>query len=114
MIRINGIDMPTPTHYQVDYENIGQFQRNANGNIMGDLVAIKATIQAQWDILSDDEAQAVLSQGRPAIVNVQFFDPDINRNRNAAMLMQRRAGQVAMQRGGRLWWKGLSISLTER
>ncbi len=49
--------------------------RAANGEMLGDLIAIKTTLQIQWPPLDHEEARRVDAAVSPAYINVYFKDP---------------------------------------
>jgi len=79
---IGGITMPalkkeglTISKEKVWSRNTG---RAANGDMIGDLVAIKYTLDCEWPPLSREQAAVVDAAVTPAFFNVTFTDPGSN------------------------------------
>lgn len=79
---IDGVTMPTLkkegltiSKEKVWSSNTG---RAANGDMIGDLVAIKYTLDCEWPPLSREQAAVVDAAVTPAFFNVTFTDPGSN------------------------------------
>lgn len=79
---IGGVTMPTlkkegmtVSKEKVWSSNTG---RAANGDMIGDLVAIKYTLDCEWPPLSRAQAAVIDAAVSPAFFNVTFTDPGSN------------------------------------
>ena len=113
MIKINGAELPSPSDYRVDSETIGEFRRNANGGMVGDLVARKARVQCGWEMLEDVHFKAILAAVRPHRVEVEFYDAEAGGMRAAEMYANPAAARVAFRRGSGVWWRNVGVSFVE-
>ena len=113
-ITINGVAMPSPDSYSLEYKPIGSFQRNANGNLVGDLVAVKAAIAVGWRMLDDTEFKRILTHMKPFFANVEYYDPQHGARQTRLMHTMPGSGKVALDGTGQLWWKDVSCVFVER
>lgn len=79
---IDGVTMPTLkkegltiTKEKIWSKNTG---RAANADMIGDIVAIKYTLDCEWPPLSREEAAVVDAAVTPAFFDVTFTDPGSN------------------------------------
>jgi len=113
VIRVGGRRFPQPSEYRVEHEDIGEFRRNANGGMVGDIVAKKARISCAWDILEDDLFKVILGSVKHSRVDVEFYDPEIGGMRAAQMMTRPGAARIGMKRGNEIWWRGVGVSFIE-
>ena len=113
VLRVGGQRFPAPSNYRVDYEDIGEFRRNANGNMVGDLVAVKAQVSCNWDILEDKIFKVILAHTKPHYVGVEFYDPEIGGMRIAQMYAKPNGARIGMMKGNEIWWRNVSVSFVE-
>jgi len=73
---LNGKSLPVPTGYKVDFEPFGEFSRNANGYLIGDLIGEKRKLNCTWQQLNGENYQLLLSARAPFFGEVTFYNPD--------------------------------------
>jgi len=113
MIRVDGVAMPSPGEYRVEYEDIGEFRRNANGDMVGDLVTVKARVVCGWDMLGDEDFGRILAGAQARRGRVAFLDPRVNDFREADMLIQPKGAKISVQDRGRHWWRDVFVEFIE-
>ena len=81
-IEIDGVPMPglklnglTVTKEKIWSKNTG---RAANGEMVGDLIAIKYTLKCSWPPLTREQVAVIDKAVSPAFFNVTFLDPGTN------------------------------------
>jgi hypothetical protein len=81
-IIIDGVTMPTPaiSGLTIKKEKIwsNNTGRVANGDMVGDLIAIKYTLEITWPMLSRADTAKIDAAISPAFFNVTFTDPGSN------------------------------------
>lgn len=79
---IGGVTMPTlkKEGLSISKEKVWSSNtgRAANGDMIGDIVAIKYTLECEWPPLSREQAAAVDAAVTPAFFDVTFTDPGSN------------------------------------
>ena len=113
-ISIGGQRLPSPDSYSVNYEPVGSFERNANGNMVGDLVAVKTHITLGWQMLDDVSFKRILSHVRPFFVNIEYYDPEAGARLEKIMYVQPGGGKVALGANNQFWWRDVGCVFIER
>ena len=76
MITINGTKIAVPKSYQVTVSDIdGESNRNANGELIRDRIAVKRKLEMEWGPLSQDEISTLLTAVEDTFFSVIFPDP---------------------------------------
>ena len=113
-ITIDGGPLPAPDTCSVEYKPIGSFERNANGNLVGDLVAVKTVITLGWRMLDDASFKRILSHTEPFFANVEYYDPRRGARLQKMMHTTPKGGKVALDAAGQVWWKDVACVFVER
>lgn len=79
-ITINGVNVPTPTDFQVGIQDIANTQRNANGQMIIERIAVKKTLSISYAYLSASDLSTVLQAVSPVTFDVTYLDPITNSN----------------------------------
>ena len=111
-ISVGGKVLPAPDVYNIGQETVGSFERNANGNMVGDLVATKATLTVGWQMLDDAAYKAILKHVAPYFVEVEYFEPE--GGRVVKQMFARPDGAKVALDGGGLWWRDVRCVFVER
>jgi hypothetical protein len=77
-IKINGVDLPSPSEYAVGIQDISKAERNANGTMIIERVATKRKIELSWKYLDKDQLAQVLNAVSPVFFEVTYIDPQDN------------------------------------
>ena len=113
-IKIDGVALPSPDTYSLEYKPIGSFERNANGNLVGDLVAVKTVINIGWRMLGDADFKRILAHTKPFFANVEYYEPDEGARVQKLMHTMPGGGKVALDAAKKVWWKDVSCAFIER
>jgi len=113
-ITIDRERLPSPDTFSIDYESIGSFERNANGNLVGDLVAMKTIIAANWRMLDNASFKLILGQTQPLFAKVEYYDPESGSRVEKLMHTRPNGGKVALDVAGQIWWKDVACVFIER
>ena len=118
ILQINGVTVKTPKEFSVSISDIDADSsgRNANGEMVRDVIAQKTKLSIKWGPLSDAEISDILQR-----INQQFFvviypDPQIGRQRSKTFY----AGDTSMpsyswnDKFKAMKWENLSVNLIEK
>lgn len=115
LITINGVEYPDPVTYKPGIEPLGVWARNADGYLVGDLVAFKTKLELSWGILRGDQYSTLLNGVLPFFVDVTYWDPRVNDFATSEFYASPRTGLLALvDDSGVYWWKDVSFNLVER
>ena len=114
LLAIFGEDFPDPDEYRVDIETIGTFERNANGNIVGDLTGIKKKINCSWVIMEDRYFKKLVKISNGIFADVEYFDPGDGNLVNMNAMINMQSGRIALKNRDGIYWSGVSCYFIER
>ena len=76
MLKINGVEITTPKAFEVTVTDLdGETNRNANGKMIRDRIAIKRKITLEWGPLSQKQVSTLLNAVSNVFFSVTFPDP---------------------------------------
>jgi hypothetical protein len=112
-IVVNGVRFPEPVGFNIKSEPVGQFRRNANGRMVGDIIAEKVVLNVEWAMLDDERFKVVMGTAAPRFADVAYDDPTEGRV-TREMIVTAQGGRLAYQENGKNWWSGINLVFTER
>ena len=112
-ITIDGYKMPSPDGYGLSQDTIGHFTRNAAGNMVGDVVAVKDILTLSWKLLSQMDFRLLKNATSPIFAEVEYFNPSTNNLDSKEMLVRVEGASIATV-NNHLWWRDVSCTLIER
>lgn len=114
LITVNGLPYPDPDSYKPSIEALGEWERNANGKLVGDLIAYKAKLNLSWGMLDGEKFQTLIQAQKPFFVTVRYFDPRVNGYSTGEFYASAQSGEMALRTPTETWWKGVAFNLIER
>lgn len=112
-IRINGTKLPTPDNYTFGQDTIGEFTRNASGNLVGDLVAVKDMINVGWKLMNGEDYRLLIGHSQPVFVQLTFLCGRTGQMVTKTMLARPNKARIANV-SGNIWWKDVTCDFVER
>jgi hypothetical protein len=111
MIKINGVDIATPKTFTVEINDIdGDTERNAQGDLIRDRIAVKQKIQLDWGPLTNAQISVLLKAVKDVFFDVTYPDPYAGTNSTKNMYVGART--APMYKNG--LWESLKMSFIER
>lgn len=115
---IGGVTMPTlkKEGLTISKEKIWSSNtgRAANGDMIGDLIGIKYTLDCEWPPLSREQAAVVDAAVSPAFFNVTFTDPGSNSRVTKRMYAGTPTYQVYSYVNGVKTYNGVKVTLIQK
>jgi hypothetical protein len=112
-ISINGEAFPNVTSYKYDVEPIGQFERNANGKLVGDKITDKIKLSCAWDMIPGERYAKLIAKTAPFYLTVSFTTPDGSTD-TRKMYPSPQSGQLLfITRLNEYWWKNVTCDFIE-
>lgn len=76
MLRADGVDLPTPSDYTVDFEELSKAERNALGTMVKDVIAYKYKLNCVWKSLTQEEMTKLMNVKRKNSFTLDFISLD--------------------------------------
>ena len=114
ILEVNDIELPAPTGYKVDFEPFGEFERNANGYMVGDLIGEKRKLNCTWELLDGEFYQLLLSARSPFFGKARFFNPDTNRFETMEMYTSPISATLKIYTQQKQMWSNVTMNIIER
>ena len=73
MLRSDGVDLPTPSSYAVDYEELSRAERNALGTMVKDVIAYKYKLNCVWKSLTQTEMAKLMAVKKKNTFSLDFI-----------------------------------------
>lgn len=115
MYKINGVAMPTPKSFSVNISDLdGESNRNANGDLIRDRIAIKRKLEIEYQPLDPSEISLILKAISPVFINVEYPDPQEGRSITKTMYAGDKSSPMYYIIDGNPKWGGLKFNLIEK
>lgn len=114
MIKIDGVEIPTPSDFQVGIMDISKAERNARGTMIIERIATKRKLEMAWKYLTKSELQQVLNAVSPVFFTVEYPDPQDNAIRTGTFYAGDRTVGALDYIDGQIRWKDIKFSVVER
>lgn len=114
LIKINGVELPTPSDYTVGIQDLSKAERNANGTMIIERIATKRKIELGWKFLSKEELSNLFNLVAPVFFTVNYIDPQAGGNKTGTFYSgDRNAGALDFVNGN-IRYKDIKFSIIER
>ena len=115
MIKINGVEIPTPSDYTMEIMDLStNAERTASGLLVRDIVAKKRKILLRWNYLSKENLSFLLSTVSPSFFNVEYINPETNQLETGEFYAGDRKAGAIDYRNGVIRYKDISFNIIER
>ena len=116
MIKINGVAIATPKVFEATVSDIdGETNRNANGELIRDRVAVKRKINLEWGTLEQSEMSKILNAVSNVFFTVEFPDPQLGLITKIMYVGDRTApAYVYDTKTKQVKWSGLKMNFIEQ
>lgn len=114
LIKIKGVELPTPSEYSVGIQDISKAERNANGTMIIDRIATKRKIELSWKMLDSNTLSQVLNAVAPVLFTVEYMDPQDNAMKTGTFYCGDRNNPMMRFTNGVPIYKDVKFSIVER
>lgn len=114
LLRINGVDMPTPSGYIVGKQDIVKAERNARGTMIKEMIAQKDKIDLSWIYLSAADTAKVFSAVSANFFTVVYLEPQSNSFKTKDFYAGDRSAPAMDYVNGIMRYKDIKFSIIER
>lgn len=114
MLKINGVAIATPKTFEVTISDLdGESNRNANGDLIRDRIAVKRKLNCEWGPLSQSECSTLLKAVKDVFFQVTYPDPELDVV-TKTMYVGDRTSPAYSVINGVVKWSGIKFNLVER
>ena len=114
MISINGVKIATPKTYEATVSDLdGESNRNANGDLIRDRIAVKRKLNLEWGLLTQSEMSQILNAVSRVFFTVTFPDPQLGMI-TKTMYVGDRTAPAYQYINGEVKWQGLKMNFIEK
>lgn len=114
MLKINGVAIATPKTYEVTVQDLdGETNRNADGGLIRDRIAVKRKINLEWPPLTQAEISTLLTAVSGVFFTVTFPDPQLGMV-TKTMYVGDRTSPAYQFKNGEVKWSGLKMNFIEK
>ena len=116
MISINGVQIATPKTYEATVSDLdGETNRNANGELIRDRIAVKRKLNLEWGPLTQSEIQTLLNAVSSVFFTVTFPDPQLGIITKTMYVGDRTAPAYFYdEKAKEVKWQGLKMNFIEK
>ena len=116
MISINGVAIATPKTFEATVTDLdGESNRNANGELIRDRIAVKRKLNLEWGPLTQAETQTLLSAVSSVFFTVTFPDPQSGMITKTMYVGDRTAPAYFYdEKDKEVKWQGLKMNFIEK
>lgn len=114
MIKINGVEIPTPSDYTVGIMDLSKAERNARGTLIIERIATKRKIEMSWNYLSKEDLSRLLKLVSPVFFEVEYIDPQENNWKSGTFYVGDRKMGALDYRNGNIRYKDIQFNIIER
>lgn len=115
LLKITGIDIPTPSDYNVGLMDLSKADRNARGGmiierIRGDM----RKLELSWKYLSPEDTSKVLNVVSGVGFSVEYLDPKTNSFQKRTFYAGDRSVGALDFIDGKIRWKDIKFNIVEK
>lgn len=114
MLKINGVVIATPKVYEVTISDLdGESNRNANGELIRDRIAVKRKLTVEWPPLTQSQISTLLNAVSAVFFSCEFIDPQSGVTTKTMYVGDRTAPAYSSVKG-EIKWSGLKMNFIEK
>lgn len=115
MLTVDGVDLPTPTSYTPDFEELSKAERNANGMMIKEVIAYKYKLNVTWKKLTQEELTILMNVKRKNFFSLEFIDMDTGRPVTGTFYAGTPTANAMEYKNGRIeHWLDVKMNFIER
>lgn len=114
LIKINGVELKTPSDLTPSIMDLSKAERNANGTMIIERIATKRKLEVTWKALTGTEVSVLLQAVAPVFFYVEYLDPQENINKTGMFYCGDRKIPMLSFVNGVPKYKDIGFNLIER
>ena len=114
MLKSNGVAISTPSVFEVQISDLdGESNRNANGYLIRDRIAVKRKLICEWPPLTQEQCSMLLKSVKDVFFDVTYPDPELGMV-TKTMYVGDRTSPAYSYLNNEVRWNGVKFNLVER
>lgn len=113
MISINSVQISTPSEFSTGVLDITKSERNANGNMIIELIATKRKLELKYNYLSNADLSTLFTVISPITFTVAYPDPLTGAERSGTFYKGDRNSGMIIYENGVPKWKDITFNFIE-
>lgn len=114
LIKINGVDIPTPSDYIVGIQDLSKADRNTKGAMIVQRIATKRKIEMSWKYLKKEDLSRILNLVNSVFFTVDYIDPQSNSWKTGTFYCGDRSAGALDYINGNIRYKDIKFNIIER
>jgi len=114
LIKINGVDIPTPSALSIGIMDLSKAERNAKGTMIIERIATKRKLSISYDYLSRNNLSNILKSISGVFFSVTYMDPQTNAMRTGTFYSGDRDAGLIDFKNGVPRYKDVKFDLVEK
>lgn len=114
MVKINGVQIPSPSTYQIGIYDLSKAERVASGYLMIERIATKRKIELSWNYLNNEQLSSLLTLVSSVSFIVEYTDPQTNAKKTGEFYCGDRQAEAIDYHNGQIRYKNIKFNLIER
>ena len=113
MLKVNGVEMPTPSSMTPMMYDITEADRDSTGTMHIDLVATKYKLECSWNYLTQEDMTNLLKAIKSITFSISFIDPESGTNKTINVYKGDRSIPILRVIDGENTYKDFKVNFIE-
>lgn len=113
MLKVNGVEMPTPSGMTPMVYDITEAERDSTGTMHIDLIATKYKLECTWSYLTQEDMSKILSAIKSITFSITFIDPESGSEKTVSVYKGDRSIPILRVIDGENTYKDFKVNFVE-
>ncbi|WP_410495011.1 hypothetical protein QTL86_12735 [Cellulosilyticum sp. ST5] len=113
MLKVNGVEMPTPSGMVPMMYDITEAERDSTGTMHIDLVATKYKLECSWNYLTQEDMTKLLKAIKSITFSITFTDPEDGNDKTISVYKGDRSIPILRVIDGKNTYKDFKVNFIE-
>lgn len=115
MLKVDGVELPTPSGYVVSLNELSKSERNANGTMIKEVIGYKYKVEAGWNLLTQVQMSVLMAVKRKNFFTLDFIDMDTGQPKTGTFYASDPKAKAMRFKDNRVdKWLDIKMSFVER
>ena len=113
MLKVNGVEMPTPSGMTPMMYDITEAERDSTGTMHIDLIATKYKVECTWSYLTQEDMTKLLKAIKSITFRITFTDPEDGNDKTVSVYKGDRSIPILRVVDGKNTYKDFKVNFIE-